>query len=270
MQFIVVGPGYTGQRVVALLPAGRTVALDRATLDLDDPAPQSIEFPAPFSMLYTVPPVIDNNEDCRLVRLFDALTGAPHRFVYLSTTGVYGNCDGRIVDEDSPLNPSSGRARARVAAEQTATRLCAERATALFILRVPGIYGPGRLGLERIRNHAPIVAARGAAPGNRIHVDDLAACAVQALTTGAPPGIYNVGDGDHRSSTAFTMQVAALAGLAPPPEISLAEAEQTFSESRLSFLRESRIVDTRKMRDILGFTPRYTDPEDGIKASLKN
>ena len=107
-----------------------------------------------------------------------------------------------------------------------------------------------------------------AGPGNRIHVDDLASCCIRALDPDAPAGIYNVGDGDHRSSTAFAKSVARLAGVNTPPEISRAEAEQIFSEGRLSFLRESRIVNTQQMRDVLGFVPGYTDPEAGIRASL--
>ncbi len=75
-------------------------------------------------------------------------------------------------------------------------------------------------------------------------------------------------DGDHRSGTWFTNTVAEIAGLAPPPEISRADAETKFSETRLSFLDESRILDTSKMRNVLGFRPRYANAEDGIRASL--
>jgi nucleoside-diphosphate-sugar epimerase len=162
------------------------------------------------------------------------------------------------------------RSRARVAAETTLPRLFGDAGTECIVLRVPGIYGPGRLGIDRIREGAPVIAESEAGPGNRIHVDDLAACAARAVTGSAPAGIYNVGDGDHRSSTWFTKTVARLAGLDAPPEISRAEAEATFSEARLSFLRESRRVDTTKMREVLGFTPRYTDPEAGIRASLSS
>ena len=138
----------------------------------------------------------------------------------------------------------------------------------LVILRAPGIYGPGRLGLDRIEAGRPIIRETDANPGNRIHVDDLAACCVVALTSGGPAGIYNVGDGDHSSGTWFTKTVAHLAGLDRPPEISRKTAEQTFSRGRLSFLSESRRVDTTRMRETLKFEPRYCDPTDGILASL--
>jgi len=88
------------------------------------------------------------------------------------------------------------------------------------------------------------------------------------LSPDAPAGIYNVGDNDHRSSTWFTGEVARQSGLPAPPEISREQASKEFSPRRLSFMTESRRVDTTKMRKILGVAPRYANPEDGIRASL--
>lgn len=266
MQYVVVGAGYTGRRVHELIPGSS--ALRRADVDLDAATLPVLRFSNSFSMLYTVPPGIEDGEDRRLVRLFELLKSMPARFVYLSTTGVYGDCGGATVSEMTPVNPMNDRSRARVAAENTLARLFGDAGTDCIVLRVPGIYGPGRLGIDRIREGVPVIAASEAGPGNRIHVDDLAACAAVALTGSAPAGIYNVGDGDHRSSTWFAQTVATIAGLEAPPEISRAEAAATFGEARLSFLRESRRVDTAKMREVLGFMPRYTDPEAGIRASL--
>ena len=266
MHTVIVGAGYTGQRVHALLQ--NSTALRSADVNLDSQGSAPLVFTEPFSILYTVPPIADGGEDRRLNQLFELLESKPARFVYLSTTGVYGDCAGQSVDENTPVKPMNRRSRARVAAENTLSRLCKNLGIECVVLRVPGIYGPGRLGLERIREGAPIIAEAEAGPGNRIHVDDLAACSVAALNTAVPSGIYNVGDGDHRSSSWFAKTVADVAGLKPPPEISWAEAEATFSESRLSFLRESRRVDTTKMRETLGLTPRYEDPVEGIRASL--
>jgi nucleoside-diphosphate-sugar epimerase len=139
---------------------------------------------------------------------------------------------------------------------------------ALVILRAPGIYGPGRLPLERLEEGGAFLTEEDASPGNRIHVDDLASCCIAALGEDAPAGIYNVGDGDNRSATWFAHEVARQAALPEPRLISRAQAEQEFSPARLAFLSSSRIVDTRKMREVLGVTPRYSNPEDGIRASL--
>ena len=266
MQNVIIGVGYTGRRVLSLSPGARE--LTRADLDLDDPDGTWLPIDSPYAILYTVPPRSDCDGDPRLNHLLSLLRPAPTRFVYLSTSGVYGDHKGARVDETTPATPMSDRARRRLAAESMLMEWCADAGTDLVILRVPGIYGPGRLGLDRLGQGTPVIFEADAGPGNRVHVDDLAACCVRALEVDAPPGCYNVGDGDHRSSTAFAKSVAQMAGLQPPPEISREEAKQTFSPMRLSFLDESRVVDTRRMRDVLGFTPRYTDPEAGIKASL--
>jgi nucleoside-diphosphate-sugar epimerase len=268
MQVIVVGAGYTGRRVLERLGEERALGFTRSKLDLDQPRMSVPEMPGAYSLLYTVPPRSDDDGDPRLETLLAHLNPAPKRFVYLSTTGVYGDCGGRRVDETATVAPSTDRAKRRVVAEALLQAWCDEHDTERVILRVPGIYGPGRLGVERLRNGTPMIAEAEAGPGNRIHVDDLVACCIRALEADAPAGIYNVGDGDRRSSTSFAKLVARLAGISAPPEISRADAEDTFGEGRLSFLRESRVVDTRKMQDVLGVVPRYTDPEAGIRASL--
>lgn len=278
MNYLIVGAGYTGKRVAIRLPAERTWITRRVCgaqdgdrcvpLDLDA-IPSSVATPnSPWSLLYTVPPEADSDGDPRLQSLLDALVNAPERIVYLSTSGVYGQRHGSETDEGVPVAPRTARAKRRAAAEAVLSAWCAERSVPLFVLRVPGIYGPGRLGLERLRQGAAVLQESEAPPGNRIHVDDLAAACVAALEVQADAGAYNIGDGDHRSSTAFSNAVARHAGLEAPPQISLAEAQKVWSPARLSFLTESRRLDTRRMRTVLGVSPRYADPEDGIRASL--
>ena len=113
-----------------------------------------------------------------------------------------------------------------------------------------------------------MLADQDANPGNRIHVEDLARCCVAAMSRDTPAGVFNVGDGDHRSSTAFTNEVARQLKLSAPPQIRMTEAREQFSPERMAFLSDSRVVDTRKMREILDVTPLYADPADGIRASL--
>jgi nucleoside-diphosphate-sugar epimerase len=266
-----VGAGYTGARVLKRLPD--TVALGRsrtgdAQVDLDRDVRLRFELPIEYAVIYSVPPASDQPGDPRLSRFLAMLTHPPARLVYLSTTGVYGNRDGDRVDETSEPRPESARAERRLAAERILAEWCTGRQTTAVVLRVPGIYGPGRLGTDGIRSGMPVLEEKDANPGNRIHVDDLATCCIAALSGNVPDGIYNVGDGDHRSGTWFTNEVARQAGLPPPPTVGLAEAQKTFSPMRLSFLRESRIVDTRKMREVLGVLPKYADPADGIAAAL--
>lgn len=264
---LVVGVGYLGSRFCDRAP-GDVLGLKRADLDLDKGGALPMRLPAEYAVLYTVPPSSESPQDVRLERLLAVLDPVPRRFVYVSTTGVYGDHGGGRVDEETPVNPGSARSARRVAAEN-ALRAYAERSGCEHvILRVPGIYGPGRLGVERVRERSAIVREEDVGPGNRIHVDDLVACCVAALRNDTPPGIYNVGDGDHRTSAAFTNEVARQLGVPPPPTITMAEAEQQFSAMRLSFLRDRRCVDTRKMREVLKVSPRHSSLEAGIEASL--
>ena len=274
---LVVGTGYVGRRFLDQHSTSAVLGLSRSPLEtsrpvrtynLDVGGKLPLLLPDRYTVLYTVPPSSRSEADVRLAGLLGELTPAPQRFVYISTTGVYGNRDGESVDEDSPVSAESGRARKRVVAEELLRSWGAQSGCDVVILRVPGIYGPDRLGIERIRDGLPVVTEKDTGPGNRIHVDDLVICCEAAVAADAPAGIYNVGDGDHRSSTWFTKEVARQCGLEPPPTIPMAAAEREFSPMRLSFLRESRRVDTQKMRDVLGVTLRYPNPEEGIRASI--
>jgi len=135
------------------------------------------------------------------------------------------------------------------------------------VLRVPGIYGPGRLPLERLRRGEPALRPEDAGPGNRIHVDDLVSACVAALERPVE-GVFNVSDGNPATTTEFLQRTAALAGLPPPPLVALSDAPGRVSPGMLAFLRESRRIDNRRMVEQLGVRPRYARLDDGIAASL--
>jgi nucleoside-diphosphate-sugar epimerase len=273
-QVLVVGAGYTGSRLLDRLPAASAVGTTRKStgrtqqrmleIDLDNATPQ---LPAAQSIVYTVPPD-GRPTDQRLANLLRGIRTMPARLVYLSTTGIYGDHGGAVVDENSKPDPQTARAERRIAAERQLTAWCRQQAVELTILRVPGIYGPDRLRLERIEDGEAILREADAGPANRIHVDDLVSCLLAAIDPDRPAGVYNVGDGDHRSSSWFARTTAELAGLPAPPEVSMEVAQRTFGDMRLSFMNESRRVDVRRMREVLRVTLAYPDARDGILASL--
>lgn len=283
---LVVGAGYTGRRILDALPRDCAFALSRSPLadsnsnsnstllqvDLDTEVALPVNagelFGNGYSVVYTVPPGAGDSSDPRLARLLETLPAGAEKFVYFSTTGVYGDCGGRRVAESERPNPQTDRALRRLVAEQQLQGWSEASGVPLIILRVPGIYGPGRLGLGSIQNGRAVIREQDANPGNRIHVDDLVRCCRAALRPDVPAGIYNVGDGDERSSTWFTQETARQAGLKQPPTVRRIEAEQLFSTGRLSFLRESRRLDLTKMHEILKPDFRYDDAADGIAASL--
>jgi nucleoside-diphosphate-sugar epimerase len=283
---LMAGAGYTGLRLARRLqPRWRVVALARSEAaaarlsaaglevlraDLDGQlAPGVLSVAAGAAIAYLVPPAEGADGDPRLAGFLGALGAArPSAFLYVSTTGVYGDAGGGVVTEASPVTPSSDRGRRRAAAERIASEWCSARGVRCVILRVPGIYGPGRLPLDRLRRGEPALRPDDAGPGNRIHVDDLVTACVAALEHPVR-GIFNVTDGDHSSTTEFLQRTAALAGLSPPPLVALAEARGRISPGMLSFLVESRRVDNRRMREELGVEPRYAGLDVGIAASLE-
>ena len=260
--FVIAGRGYTGTRVAERLgPHGRVIGLTRKA--------HAFEFTPPFDVIYLVPPPATGTSDPRIERFLAKLPAAPGRIVYISTTGVYGDTGGATVTEDTPPAPMTDRARRRLAAETALRAWCEPRKIAWVILRVPGIYGPDRLPLQRLQRGEPALAESEAGPGNRIHVEDLAdICVTALLKPQARNRVYNVGDGDHTTSTAFLGIVARLAGLPPPPQLPLGQLQALKSETALSFLGESRRVDTSRLRTELGFKPRFPTAEAGIQASL--
>jgi len=280
----ILGCGYTGLRLaVRFLSsqhpvrgfAARTLSLSRIVAAGAEAMPLNLDqTPPPLELdgqlvYYAVPPAPVGDRDQRLERMLEHIVGTPKRIVYFSTTGVYGDRGGGTVDEDTPPAPASERAVRRLAAETTLREWGDSRGVSWCILRIPGIYGPGRLPIDRLRSGDPAIDPREAMPGNRIHVEDLVtACVASGASTRADRRIYNVTDGSDDSLTAYLQRVARICNLPPPPFISRSEAERTFGAMSWSFLSESRRVSSRRLLDELGVAPVFHDLDAGIRASL--
>jgi nucleoside-diphosphate-sugar epimerase len=197
----------------------------------------------------------------------DAFAEAPHlrAIVYLSTVGVYGDRGGDWVDEDTPADPRAARSRNRDMAEQGWRDLGARRGMAVAILRLAGIYGPGRNALTQI---ARGTARRIVKPGqvfNRIHVGDIAQAIDAALARNAS-GIFNVADDEPTPAADPIAFAAQLMGVEPPPEIPFAQAAPTMSPMALSFWQECRRVKNDKLKRELGVSLRYPTYREGLRA----
>ena len=265
-QFDVTGLVRSSQRVAELEHAGiRAIAIDLDRVRAGVAIPERLDQEA---ILYLTPPPVLGESDLRLDRFLQLATVPPLTFVYMSTTGVYGDTAGAVVDESSAVKPRTDRARRRVSAEEMTRVWCNERRVRRVVLRVPGIYGPQRLPMERLQHLEPVVREREAGINNRIHVDDLVEACARAIANPEARGVYNVTDGQPFSSTAFINLVAKAAGLPAPPQVSMEEAQLTFSPERLSFLNESRRVSNERMLKHLGVVLKYADVEKGIRASL--
>ncbi|MGB1009501.1 MAG: SDR family oxidoreductase [Thiolinea sp.] len=208
-------------------------------------------------VFWFMPPPRTGNTDTRLRHFLERAQDQPRRIVLISTTGVYGDCQGRWIDESEPLKPQAERALRRVDAE-TALQEWSERFGGEgVILRVPGIYAKDRLPLARLVRGEPVLATSEAPWTNRIHADDLAMVCKAALETAVAGSIYNVTDSQPSTMTAYFNQVADYAGLSRPPQVSLQEAQSSMSAGMLSYLAESRRIRNDKMLNELAITLQY-------------
>ncbi len=217
-------------------------------------------------VVYLAPPPRTGTHESRMKHLLNAITGSPEAFLYLSTTGVYGDCKGEWVNESRPAAPVADRARRRLHAEQQLVNAATRKGWRYVIMRVAGIYGAQRLPLQRIKERQPVLRAEQAPFTNRIHEDDLAEITLGLLENGGSGEIYNVTDGHPGTMSDYFTTVARYAGLPQPPEIDMRQAEIEMSAGMMSYLRESRRISSRKMVDLLGAKLRYATLEDGLKA----
>src|SRR5438067_7850840 len=265
-RLLVVGFGDIARRAAPLLERRFTLAAlsRRAGFDLDEPA--TLGLPAADALLHCAPPPAAGDRDTRTLNLLSALerNEAPRRVVYLSTSGVYGDCGGTLVDEARPLDPQTPRARRRVDAEAQLARWCATHGAALVVLRVPGIYAIDRLPLERLRAQLPVLRAEDDVYTSHIHADDLAAIAARALEADAPPGIYNAADDTQMRMGDWLDLVAEHVGLPRPPRIARTEMDARVPPTLASFMRESRRLDNRRLKKVLGVRLRYRTVQEGL------
>jgi len=283
---LIIGCGDTGRRLAALYRADgvdvagvvRSAASAEALIsagiqairtDLDADALPSLPSRG-AQLFYFAPPVDVGKDDVRIERLLEhlELTGIPARVLYMSTTGVYGDCEGRWIDETEPLRPSTYRAQRRIAAEQACRRWCVAHRIPSVVLRVPAIYGPGRLLTERLKSGMPTVKPEECSFTNRIHIQDLVAICRAAMEKAPDGAVYNASDGNPSTITDYLFQLADLTGMPRPPIISMQEAERMLSPSIMSFLKESKRIRNDRLRQELGFTLSYPDLASGLKASL--
>ena len=220
-------------------------------------------------IFYFAPPPDNGVKDTRLTRVLQVLEGtrAP-RIVYMSTTGVYGDCEGRWVDETSPVNPRTDRARRRLDAEKQLLAWREARGGQVVILRVAGIYGPGRLPVAPLLKGLPVVAQDQAPWSNRIHADDLVQVCAAAMEQGRDGQIYNVSDGTPSTMTEYFNRVADLKDIPRPPVIDREQARQELPATMLSYLQESRRIDNGKMLKEFDMQLRYPSLETGLPAAL--
>lgn len=268
-RLLIAGFGNIARRTVPLLGSRFEIrALSRAQgMDLDHPETLAA-LESADAVLHCAPPPASGTTDTRTANLltsFESRRILPTRLVYISTSGVYGDCGGAVVDESRPLNPQSPRARRRVDAERQLALWCNSHGVALVILRAPGIYAADRLPVDRLRAGTPVLRDADDVYTNHIHAEDLAAICARALGADAPAGIYNASDDSRIRMGEWFDLVADYAGLPRPPRIARADAAGRLPPELLSFMNESRQLDNARLKQALGAGLRYPTVREGLK-----
>ncbi len=263
-RMLIFGMGYTSSRLAERLRAEgwevigtRRVAQDGA-IAFDDRQSVLAALASATHILSSVPPSRGGSEPV-LDQYGDTIRSASLQWSgYLSSTGVYGDADGAWVDESAPIG--LGRRKARSEADQRWQDLRSD----MYVFRLPGIYGPGRSPLDRVREGK---ASRIDMPGqvfSRIHVDDIVAAVIASFEGSA--GVYNIADDLPAPQHAVIAHAARLLGMAIPPLLTLEQAN--LSQAALGFYEENRRVANGKAKRLLKWEPRYPDYKAGLQALL--
>ena len=238
--------------------------------DLDQPASLARIAGIADIVLHFAPPSERGTEDRRTRNLIAALKHAkslPQRLIYISTSGVYGDCRGAHVDETRPPRPMTARARRRIDAERQLRRFGRESGVTVSILRAPGIYASDRLPLDRLQRGIEALRSEDDVFTNHIHADDLAGASCAAVRRGRPNRCYNTSDDTRLKMGDYFDLVADRFGLPRPRRIPRSEAVQCLSPVRLSFMSESRQLDNRRLKSELRYRLRYPTVSDGLAAA---
>lgn len=289
-RLLIIGCGDVGMRLIPLaLARYRVFALTRdvaqcAVLratgvtpvigDLDQPQSLSAIAGIAHDVVHLAPPPASGMADTRTAHLIAALGrtrinrinrgSLPQHFVYISTSGIYGDCGGDVVTETRPARPQTARAQRRVDAERRLRAWGVRSGVHVSILRVPGIYAVDRLPLARLQRGTPALHDADDSFVNHVHADDLARMVMAALSRAAPCRAYNAVDDLPQKMGDYFDLVADRYGLQRPPRIARSEAARVIPENLLSFMRESRRLSNQRIKRELRFRLRYPSVHDGM------
>jgi nucleoside-diphosphate-sugar epimerase len=215
------------------------------------------------TIVHLAPPQPEGVKD-RRTRNLTAILPDRGALVYVSTTGVYGNCNGALVEETRPVNPQNPRAKRRVDAEQVLRAWARRSNSRLAVMRVPGIYAADRLPIERLKKGTPALQPDHDVFTNHIHADDLARIIATALFRALPGRIYHAVDDSEMKMGEYFDAVAQAFRLPKPPRLPREELKNAVSPMLMSFMSESRRLSNRRIKSELRIRLRYPRVEDAL------
>ena len=290
---LLVGAGDIGRRIIATIAprfavtavtsqqakrsALRRLRADALSANLDRPTSLR-RLPRDWDiLLHCAPPPARGTRDTRTRNLLRSIVARQPKqgkiltrvMIYLSTSGVYGDCGGALVSEAAALRPDNPRAKRRVDAERRLARAARRHGMHLIILRVPGIYAGDRLPIQRIVAATPAIIAAEDSYTNHIHAVDLAALTVRAMRRAIKRSkprvrVYNANDDSEMKMGDYFDLVARTFGLPAPPRLPRAAAERAVSPMLRSFMGESRRLDNRRQKRELRLTFQFPTVLEGV------
>jgi nucleoside-diphosphate-sugar epimerase len=237
--------------------------------DLDQPDTLTRLAGISDAVIHSAPPPPQGADDTRTRNLIAVLRrgkSLPRQLVYISTSGVYGDCGGARVSETRAPAAQSARAARRVDAERRLRRFGRERGyhCRVSILRAPGIYAADRLPLERLHKGLPLMLHSEDSHTNHIHADDLGRACIAALARGRPNRVYNISDDSSLAMGEWFDMLADSFSLPRAPRLPREEVRRSVPPLQWSFMNESRRLDNRRMRRELRLHLRYPTVATGL------
>jgi len=273
------GPGYVGNRLLKQLYSQKisTIStlsrhetgdkrIEHHQVDLDSISDHlSLDLQG-TCVYYLIPPPSAGVTDSRIRSFLSTInpSALPERIVLISTTGVYGHCEGDWVDENRTPSPDTDRGRRRLDAESAIVEWGRLHQVKVIIFRVAGIYGFDKLPVERLKAGKPVLRLDQSPWSNRIHIDDLVKACLRAKDYEGSRVYFNISDGHPSSMSDYFLKVAKVLGLPIPAQISLEECSKIFSKNMLSYLLESKKIDNRRMLAELKIKLDYPDLDAGL------
>jgi nucleoside-diphosphate-sugar epimerase len=218
-------------------------------------------------LLHSIPPGPNGDPVLQHYREDIAKLGSLEWIGYLSTVGVYGDQEGRWVDESTPPRPNTARTEARVEAERAWLGFGEKTGVPVQIFRLAGIYGPGRSVFDKLKAGTARRVRKDGQVFSRIHVEDIANVLQASIARPRAGAIYNVADDEPAAPGDVVAHAAELLGVTPPPEVDFVEADMT--PMARSFYEGSRRIANQRIKSELGVALKYPTYREGLAALLK-
>lgn len=281
MHHLIIGYGYCGYYLARLLLEKQqaVTAISRhldSSMQLKGLTHQRHDLKQPLIwqknqtvLYYLIPPPEEGEVDSLLEQFLAHSSIQVAKVIYFGSSAVYGDHQGAWVDEQTSWRLGSLRQQRRANAEQQWLQFCEQRAAECILLRIGGIFGPGRVPLEAAKSQVPLIEPKEAPYSNMIYVRDLANIAYQLAIRNNLAGIYNVADGLPRPMGALQQELAKILELPPAPYLSWEQAWQQASPLKREFMQASKCLRIEALKTNLKQSLHFTPFNEAIRDSLE-